>query len=184
MEKTEDEVRARARVLKLRNWHNRKIEALREEVAQKEKELLEDGGVAIPLDAAMHAVGREGGERLLAYIDALETLQEAEELVGWLDIGIMSWIVSGIHLDVIWGRWVKHCEVVGCSLAPYKDSKQFSSFVSAWATVHGWQLDGTHLIGSGSPPLPVAWHLKMWRDVSGAVDRARAKSLFSVLLTA
>jgi len=184
VQKSEDEVRARAKVLGIRNWHNRKIGALREEVARKEEELLEGGGVSIPLDAAMLAVGKQGGEKLLAYVDALETLQEAEELVRWLDIGTMSWITSGVCLDVIWGKWSKYCEVEALSLAPYKDPKRFSAFVSAWATVHGWQLDGEHLVGTSTPPLPVAWHLKMWRDVSGAVDRDRAKSLFSVLLSA
>lgn len=184
MQKSEDEVRARAKVLGIRNWHNRKIEALREEVTRKEEELLEGGGVSIPLDAAMLAVGKEGGEKLMAYVDALETLQEVEELVVWLDGGTVSWIVSGIHLDVIWGRWQKHCEAQALSLAPYKSPKLFSSFVSAWAVVHGWRVDAQHLVGSGSPPLPVSWHMKMWRDVSGAVDRDRAKSLFGVLLSA
>lgn len=184
MEKTEDEVRARAKVLGIRNWHNRKLDALREEVDLKERELLAGGGVSIPLDAAMHALGREGGQKLMAYVDALETLQEGEELVTWLDTGVVSWIVSGVHLDVIWGRWSKHCEVSGISLAPYKATKQFSSFVSAWAVVQGWHVDAQHLVGSSTPPLPVSWHVKMWRDVSGAVDRDRAKSLFSVLLSA
>jgi len=183
MEKTEDEVRARAKVLGIRNWHNRKLEALRQEVAEREEELLSGGGVSIPLDAAMHAVGKDGASKLLAYIDALEMLQDAEDLSSWMDIGATSWICSGVHLDVIWGKWVKHCDVTGISLAPYKDSKRFSAFVSAWATVHGWHVDAQHLVGSGSPPLPVTWHLKMWRDVSGAVDRDRAKSLFSVLLS-
>ncbi len=178
----EDVVRGRAKALRIRNWHNRRLEDLVELVREEEERLQQTGGVSLPLDGVMAVVGDEGRERLLAYVSALEELQGHEELVQWMDRLVVGWIVSGVDVELLWAKWKKEAGLALVSWAPYADVKRFSSLCSAWCVVVGWSLEGGAIQTGPLPPLMPTWHLKTWSDVTSAVDRRRAEQLFSVLV--
>ena len=178
----EETIRNRGKVLRIRNWHNRKLEDLQELIAEAEADLQQTGGISLPLDGVMAVVGDEARGKLLAYVDALETLSGHTELVAWADRLASGWMSSGVSVDVMWSKWRREAELASVSFAPYKDLKRFSSFCSAWCAVIGWSCEDGVIETGSLPPLMPSWHLKTWSEVTAAVDRRRAEQLFSVLV--
>jgi len=177
-----EEMRNRAKVLRIRNWHNRKPDDLRDLIEEAEAQLSQTGGVSLPLDGVMAVVGDEARGQLLRYVSALETLSGHEELVAYADRLADGWMTSGVSVEAFWERWRKEAALASVSWAPYKDLKRFSVLCSAWCVVIGWSCEGGAIETGPLPPLMPAWHLKTWSEVTAAVDRRRAEQLFSVLV--
>lgn len=173
----EKTIRERAKALGIRNWHNRKIESLAKMVQAQDQESIEESQVIISFDSFFASASKEVKAEAVSYLNAIEVLSAEIEFCLWLEDCIrLSRFVPGTDLDVIWRFWVRQ--------SPYYDYKDFVETLNSFVFLSknsGWEVKDDSLYWNDMPALAPSWHAKRWIELSSAIDRERARAIFSVL---